>query len=127
MSLHYWLLYQKVDDRFLSYYTHLMSTKCAFCRWNIYGCGCPNFEKKIMSSPAFGPIFGHPYTMASLSMFGFLDAAKLTMIVGELPGEITPNYHGSRVLAILTSTTSTKNRVAVETVSLFSLIFIFLA
>ena len=88
-----------------------------------------SISKKVMSSPVFVPIFGAPciYTMASLSMFGFLDAAKLTMIVGELPGEITPNYHGSRVLAILTSTTSTKNRVAVETVSLFSLIFIFLA
>ena len=59
-----WLLVvSKIDDdRFLSYCTHIISTKCAFSWWKSYGCdGCPSF--KVMSSP--GPVvvpiyLGHP-------------------------------------------------------------------
>ena len=39
---------QKAIDWFLSYYTHLISTKCAFRQCKFDGCGCPKFE--VMSS-----------------------------------------------------------------------------
>ena len=44
---------------FLSYYTYLMSTTCAFRkRFFFFRCGCPNFE--VMSSPVFVSILlGH--------------------------------------------------------------------
>ena len=50
---------QKADDRFLSYYTHLMFTKCAFRKQKFDRYGCLNFE--VMSSPVFVSFFwGHP-------------------------------------------------------------------
>ena len=45
------LLSQQADNRFLLYYTHLMSTKCAFRKRKFDWCDCPNFE--VMSSPVF--------------------------------------------------------------------------
>ena len=47
---------QKADYRFHSYYTHLMSSKCAFRKRKCDGCGCPNFE--VISSPIFVSFFG---------------------------------------------------------------------
>ena len=49
---------QKAEARFLSYNTHLISTKCAFRKRKFDGCGCLNFE--VMSSPKKSPFLGHP-------------------------------------------------------------------
>ena len=55
---------QQTDNRFLLYYTHLMSTKCAFRKRKFDGCGCPNYE--VMSSPVFVSILlGHPVILSS--------------------------------------------------------------
>ena len=82
---------QKAEDRFLSCYTHLMSTKCAFRKWTFDVCGCPNFD--VMCSPVFVSLFlRHPvyvlfsmifcYYLSILFYFCFvtLDTSRLSVI-----------------------------------------------